>query len=73
MSAILLEKHKFSEPKIILEKLGKQFESRKSVITAVQDVSLDIKKGEFVCIVGPSLKNLLKDVLPFVMTIYQNH
>ncbi|QSO54750.1 ABC transporter ATP-binding protein [Alicyclobacillus curvatus] len=42
------------EHKIEIKHLGKQFEVRKSVLTALEDISLNVKKGEFVSIVGPS-------------------
>ena len=43
-----------SPTKIAIHNLGKQFQVKKRVVTALKDVSLDIPKGEFVCIVGPS-------------------
>jgi len=41
-------------PRVHIQELSKQFELRKSTITALKNVSLDIGDGEFVCIVGPS-------------------
>lgn len=43
-----------SSTKISIQGLGKQFQVKKRIVTALQEVSLEIPKGEFVCIVGPS-------------------
>jgi NitT/TauT family transport system ATP-binding protein len=43
-----------ADDKIIIENLGKQFESKKGVIIAAENLNMTIKKGEFVCVVGPS-------------------
>jgi NitT/TauT family transport system ATP-binding protein len=40
--------------KIKIESLGKEFEGSKNKVIAIENVSLEIKQGEFVCIVGPS-------------------
>lgn len=40
--------------KIVLKGLTKQFTVKENIITAVKEVDLTIKEGEFVCIVGPS-------------------
>lgn len=39
---------------ILTEKLTKVFCTRSSSITALQDINLSVKDGEFLCIVGPS-------------------
>lgn len=43
-----------AEDKIRISNLTKSFNSRKGVFTAIENVSLDIRKGEFCVIVGPS-------------------
>jgi NitT/TauT family transport system ATP-binding protein len=43
-----------SADKIVLQDLTKQFTVKDTIITAVKEVDLTIKEGEFVCIVGPS-------------------
>ncbi|QQE81477.1 ABC transporter ATP-binding protein [Alicyclobacillus sp. SO9] len=40
--------------KISIRGLGKQFQVKKKIVTALDAVNLDIKQGEFACIVGPS-------------------
>ena len=42
------------DEKIRISNLTKTFKSKKGVFTAIENVSLDIKKGEFCVIVGPS-------------------
>lgn len=42
------------EPKIKIQNLTKVFQTRKQVITAVKDVSMEFADGDFVSIVGPS-------------------
>ena len=37
-----------------IDKLCKNYHSREGVIEAIEDISLDIKGGEFIAIVGPS-------------------
>jgi NitT/TauT family transport system ATP-binding protein len=41
-------------PRVRIDRLGKVFETGKTATVAVQEFSLDIADGEFVCIVGPS-------------------
>jgi NitT/TauT family transport system ATP-binding protein len=43
-----------AQEKVVLKGLTKQFTVKDTVITAVKEVDLTIKEGEFVCIVGPS-------------------
>ncbi len=40
--------------KIALEGVRKSFRSKRGELTAIEDVSLSIAEGEFVCLVGPS-------------------
>ncbi|UOF89551.1 ABC transporter ATP-binding protein [Fodinisporobacter ferrooxydans] len=40
--------------KISLKNIGKQFKIKNKIITAIENIDLDIQTGEFVCIVGPS-------------------
>ncbi|SDP30083.1 ABC transporter ATP-binding protein [Halobacillus aidingensis] len=42
------------EAKISIKDLTKVFYKKESRVTALQDISLDIADGEFVCLVGPS-------------------
>ncbi|MDB5650985.1 MAG: nitrate transporter ATP-binding protein, partial [Hyphomicrobiales bacterium] len=37
-----------------IERVSKSFDTAKGKVTAVDDVSLDIKPGEFISIIGPS-------------------
>ncbi|TDL31376.1 ABC transporter ATP-binding protein [Jeotgalibacillus sp. S-D1] len=41
-------------PKISIQQLTKVFYKRQNSVTAIENISLDIEEGEFVCIVGPS-------------------
>lgn len=43
-----------SNVKISVEHLGKKFESRDKTVTALDDINLNIEKGQFFVIVGPS-------------------
>jgi len=40
--------------KLKLNKISKTFYSRRHRVTALEDISLEVKEGEFVCIIGPS-------------------
>ncbi|WCK53553.1 ABC transporter ATP-binding protein [Aneurinibacillus sp. Ricciae_BoGa-3] len=40
--------------KIKLQAIRKDFRSQNKILTAIENISLEIKEGEFVCIVGPS-------------------
>lgn len=42
------------QPKIRAHGVGKTFETTSGTITALENMSLDVHEGEFVCIVGPS-------------------
>ena len=37
-----------------IDKLCKNYHSKDGIVKAIEDISLDIKKGEFISIVGPS-------------------
>jgi putative ABC transport system ATP-binding protein len=39
---------------IITDKVTKDYELGKTLVKALQGISLEIKKGEYVCIAGPS-------------------
>lgn len=41
-------------PQIFVERLGKVFQLPSGPMNAIADVSFDVRKGEFFCIVGPS-------------------
>jgi NitT/TauT family transport system ATP-binding protein len=41
-------------PRVRIDRLGKVFETGRTATVAIQDFSLDVADGEFVCIVGPS-------------------
>lgn len=41
-------------PKISIRELTKVFYKKQNSVTAIEDISLEIEEGEFVCIVGPS-------------------
>jgi len=40
--------------KLAVENVSKQFRTRHGVVQALQNVSLQVREGEFVCLVGPS-------------------
>ncbi|MFC7062070.1 ABC transporter ATP-binding protein [Halobacillus seohaensis] len=41
-------------PKISIHQLTKVFYKKGSSVTALKDISIDVKDGEFVCLIGPS-------------------
>lgn len=41
-------------PSVVVDHVGKTYESRSGSVTALEDVKLEIREGEFVSIVGPS-------------------
>ena len=43
-----------SKPKISIQELTKVFYKKENSVTALENISLDIEDGEFVCLVGPS-------------------
>ncbi|HEX2909787.1 MAG TPA: ABC transporter ATP-binding protein [Chloroflexia bacterium] len=43
-----------SDIQLSLHGVGKSFRSGNSTLTALENINLEIKKGEFVCLVGPS-------------------
>jgi energy-coupling factor transporter ATP-binding protein EcfA2 len=51
--------------KIVFENVGKTFHARGRTVTALQDINLDVRDGEFLVIVGPSGcgKSTLLDLL----------
>ena len=40
--------------KLQLKGISKTFYARKSRLTALEDISIEVKQGEFICIIGPS-------------------
>jgi len=40
--------------KLLLKNVSKTFPTRKGTVNAIENVSLDVKAGEFLCLVGPS-------------------
>ena len=44
----------FSAPKISVRDISKRYAHGKEQLTALQSINLDVKRGEFLCIVGPS-------------------
>ncbi|UOR10544.1 ABC transporter ATP-binding protein [Halobacillus amylolyticus] len=42
------------KPKISIQNLTKAFYKKGSSVTALEDINIDIKDGEFVCLIGPS-------------------
>ncbi|GGN99412.1 ABC transporter ATP-binding protein [Actinoplanes lobatus] len=54
-----------TEPKIRFENVGKTFQARGKTVTALQDINLEVRDGEFLVIVGPSGcgKSTLLDLL----------
>lgn len=51
-----MDKNKWDklDGKIIVDHVFKYFRTKKHMLTAVEDISLRVKNGEFVCLVGPS-------------------
>lgn len=43
-----------SDPKIRFENVGMVFRARGTTVTALQEINLDVRDGEFLVIVGPS-------------------
>ena len=41
-------------PKLSVQSVSKWFRSSRDEVHALDDVSLDVREGEFVCLVGPS-------------------
>jgi NitT/TauT family transport system ATP-binding protein len=54
-----------STPKIRFDNVGKVFQARGTSVTALQDINLDVRAGEFLVLVGPSGcgKSTLLDLL----------
>ncbi len=40
--------------KLVIEKVSKHFDTSQGKVTALENVSLSVREGEFVCLVGPS-------------------
>lgn len=65
-----LAKHNQGKGHIVIDNVSIRFHARQGVNTAVADANLDIKPGEFVCLLGPSgcgKSTLLNSVAGFVM------
>src|SRR3954465_3849817 len=43
-----------SQPKMVVANATKLYETRSGVVHALEQVSLDVREGEFLCILGPS-------------------
>lgn len=55
---------------INIENLNLEYESKEDTIFALEDINLQIKKGEFVCLLGPSgcgKSTLLKTIAGYIM------
>ena len=52
-------------PKLIIEGVSKRFLSKRATVEALENVSLTVAQGEFVCLVGPSGcgKSTLLDII----------
>src|SRR4051812_50171974 len=52
-------------PKLIIEGVSKRFLSKRATVEALENVSLTVLEGEFVCLVGPSGcgKSTLLDIM----------
>jgi NitT/TauT family transport system ATP-binding protein len=54
-----------ARPKLLIEGVSKRFLSRRATVEALENVSLSVGEGEFVCLVGPSGcgKSTLLDIM----------
>lgn len=43
-----------AQPKLHIQNISKSFHSKNGGFSALEDINLDVREGEFVCIVGPS-------------------
>jgi NitT/TauT family transport system ATP-binding protein len=63
--ALALSPAEFDGPKLLVEGVSKQFRSSRASVHALDNVSLAVNPGEFVCLVGPSGcgKSTLLDIM----------
>ena len=54
-----------ARPKLIIEGVSKRFFSKRATVEALENVSLSVSEGEFVCLLGPSGcgKSTLLDIM----------
>ena len=54
-----------ARPKLIFEGVSKRFFSKRATVEALENVSLSVSEGEFVCLLGPSGcgKSTLLDIM----------
>jgi ABC-type cobalamin/Fe3+-siderophores transport system ATPase subunit len=54
-----------ARPKLIIEGVSKRFFSKRATVEALENVSLSVSQGEFVCLLGPSGcgKSTLLDIM----------
>ena len=52
-------------PSLVVDRVSKRFTTKRGEVHALDDVSLEIAEGEFVCLVGPSGcgKSTLLDIM----------
>ncbi|HVN78032.1 MAG TPA: ABC transporter ATP-binding protein [Terriglobia bacterium] len=54
LNRIAIKPPEVAPAKLLLKDVSKTFPTRKGTVNAIENVSLDVKAGEFLCLVGPS-------------------
>jgi NitT/TauT family transport system ATP-binding protein len=54
MTAVRDELQAVAPSKLVVDKVSKEYRTKRGTVVALEDVSLQVREGEFVCLVGPS-------------------